>query len=55
MAFTAVRDEDYGMGFKIQAGLNSQGNDEFVFGRNEPTLQHYHRWVEQLSQWQSGG
>ncbi len=55
MAFTAVRDEDYGMGFKIQAGLNSQGNDEFVFGRNEPTLQHYHRWVEQLSQWQSEG
>lgn len=58
MALIAVRDEDYGMGFKIQAGLNSKGNDAFIFGRNEPTLQHYHRWVERLSQWsqvRSGG
>jgi phenylpropionate dioxygenase-like ring-hydroxylating dioxygenase large terminal subunit len=50
MALLAVRDEDYGMGFRIQAGLNSKGNEAFIFGRNEPTLQHYHRMVEKLSQ-----
>lgn len=48
MVLQAVRDEDYDIGFKIQAGLASGGNSEFVFGRNEPTLQHYHRWVEKL-------
>jgi len=46
MALKAVRDEDYWMGFQIQDALASGANDEFVFGRNEPTLQHYHRAVD---------
>jgi hypothetical protein len=41
----AVRDEDYGMGFGIQKTLRSQANQAFVFGRNEPALQHYHRQI----------
>lgn len=49
MVLQAVRDEDYDIGFKIQKGLAAGGNTEFVFGRNEPALQHYHRWVERLS------
>ena len=49
MVLQAVRDEDYDIGFKIQAGLASGGNTAFVFGRNEPTLQHYHSWVARLA------
>jgi phenylpropionate dioxygenase-like ring-hydroxylating dioxygenase large terminal subunit len=48
MVLQAVRDEDYAVGFTIQEGLASGANDAFVFGRNEPTLQHYHRWVAKL-------
>lgn len=49
MVLQAVRDEDYAMGFKIQDALSSGGNSEFLFGRNEPSLQHYHSWVARLS------
>lgn len=45
MVLQAVRDEDYNIGFKIQDGLKAGGNKEFIFGRNEPALQHYHKWV----------
>lgn len=45
----AVRDEDYDMGFKIQAGLTSGANRQFMFGRNEPAVQHYHRWVAKFA------
>lgn len=48
MVLEAVKDEDYAVGFKIQEGLASGANREFVFGRNEPTLQHYHRWVARI-------
>ena len=41
----AVKDEDYDMGFKIQKTLGSKANEAFVFGRNEPALQHYHDHV----------
>jgi hypothetical protein len=33
------------LGFGIQKTLRSQANQAFVFGRNEPALQHYHRQV----------
>ena len=52
MALQAVRDEDYAIGFRIQEGLAS-GGEGFIFGRNEPSLQHYHRWVERVAQWES--
>ncbi len=42
LTLTAVKDEDYDMGFKIQKTLRSKANEAFVFGRNEPALQHYH-------------
>ncbi|TDI60174.1 MAG: aromatic ring-hydroxylating dioxygenase subunit alpha [Alphaproteobacteria bacterium] len=45
----AIVEEDYKLGFKIQAGLSAGGNTHFMFGRNEPTLQHFHKWVEKLS------
>ena len=49
MTLRAVRDEDYNMGFQIQKTLGSKANEAFVFGRNEPALQHYHDWVARLS------
>jgi nitrite reductase/ring-hydroxylating ferredoxin subunit len=50
MALQAVRDEDYWVGFQIQKALNSGATDELIFGRNEPTLQHYHRSVERYAE-----
>ena len=46
--FTVVRDEDYATGFGITRTLMSGANQEFVFGRNEPSLHHFHRWVDRL-------
>lgn len=45
LALVAVRDEDYKVGEQIQAGLASGANSVFTFGRNEPAIQHYHRWI----------
>lgn len=49
LTLRAVRDEDYRMGSAIQRAIDGGALDHFVFGRNEPTLQHYHRWVERLA------
>ncbi len=49
MVLRAVRDEDYFVGFQIQDALGSGANRELVFGRNEPTLQHYHRAVARFA------
>lgn len=49
MALEAVKDEDYPIGFGIQAGLRSGANTAFRIGRNEPGIQHYHRTVEALA------
>jgi phenylpropionate dioxygenase-like ring-hydroxylating dioxygenase large terminal subunit len=49
LTLQAVRDEDYWVGSAIQRGIDSGAIDHFVFGRNEPTLQHYHAWVERLA------
>ena len=48
MTLQAVRDEDYAIVSTIQSGLASGANEHFVFGRNEPGLQHYHSWVDQI-------
>ncbi|MFT4564233.1 MAG: phenylpropionate dioxygenase-like ring-hydroxylating dioxygenase large terminal subunit [Gammaproteobacteria bacterium] len=45
MVLQAVRDEDDIVGGTIQAGLGSGANSEFIFGRNEPAVQNYHRTV----------
>jgi phenylpropionate dioxygenase-like ring-hydroxylating dioxygenase large terminal subunit len=44
-----VTEEDYRTGLGIQSGLASGGNAEFLFGRNEPGNQHFHRWVARLA------
>lgn len=43
-----VRDEDYATGLGIQSALASGANVAFVFGRNEPCNQRFHRWVDRL-------
>ncbi|CAN5397061.1 hypothetical protein BH23ACT3_BH23ACT3_23490 [soil metagenome] len=43
-----VNEEDYKTGLGIQAGLSSGGNTEFIFGRNEPGNQRFHRSVDEL-------
>lgn len=44
-----IRDEDYVMSASQQTGANSGALAHVVFGRNEPTLHHYHntyrRWL----------
>ena len=37
-----VVDEDYAAAATIQAGATSGAQDHYIFGRNEPALQHYH-------------
>lgn len=45
-----VLDEDYAAGFGVQRGLAAMAEQEFVFGRNEPGVQHFHRLIkEQLT------
>lgn len=48
MVLKAVRDEDYRIGLKVQAGLKSGANKVFTIGRNEIAVQHYHRWVARM-------
>jgi phenylpropionate dioxygenase-like ring-hydroxylating dioxygenase large terminal subunit len=45
VVLSAVRDEDYVIGAGVQAGLKSGGNGSFIFGRNEPAVQHFHKMV----------
>ena len=48
MVLQAVKDEDYAVGRTIQDGLRSGANREFLFGRNEPAVQNYHRTIARL-------
>jgi len=50
LVLQAVRDEDYRVGFRIQQALKTGAAPELVFGRNEPTLQHYHRSVARYAE-----
>lgn len=38
-----VMDEDYLTGYGVQRGLAALGDKHFVFGRNEPGVQHFHK------------
>lgn len=38
-----VMDEDYLTGYGVQRGLEAMSDRDFVFGRNEPGVQHFHR------------
>ena len=46
-----VQDEDYGLGLKIQQGLETGLMQDVMFGRNERGNQYFHRWVK----WYSDG
>ena len=50
LVLQAVRDEDYWVGFQIQKALKSGATAEVLFGRNEPSLQHYHHAVERYAE-----
>ncbi len=50
MTLQAVRDEDYAVVATIQAALPAGANRDFIIGRNEPGVQHYHRTVERFMQ-----
>ena len=50
LTLTAVQDEDYAIGFGIQGAVNAIANESFVFGRNEPAVQNYHKWVARFMQ-----
>src|SRR4051794_110961 len=38
-----VLDEDYAMGYSVQRGLDAMADEDMLFGRNEPGVQHFHR------------
>jgi len=40
--------EDFATAAGIQRGYGTRAQDEVVFGRNEPALQHFHRAVDRL-------
>ena len=46
----AVEDEDYHIGLTIQSGIKSGANDQFLYGRNEPAVQNYHKWIAHFMQ-----
>ena len=50
LVLQAVRDEDYWVGHQIQNALKSGATPEVLFGRNEPSLQHYHHAVERYAE-----
>lgn len=43
-----VMDEDYATGYGVQRGLEAFDGEEFVFGRNEPGVQHFHRVLKEM-------
>ncbi|GCB43262.1 aromatic ring-hydroxylating dioxygenase subunit alpha [Streptomyces sp. NL15-2K] len=45
--YEVVRDEDYATTYGVQQGLHALSGTDFVFGRNEPGLQHFHRTIHQ--------
>lgn len=45
MVLQAVQDEDYRLGLAIQSGINSNANQQFLYGKNEPAVQNYHNWI----------
>lgn len=48
LTLEAVRDEDYAIGSRVQASLNSGANSSFLIGKNEVGVQHYHKTIERI-------
>jgi len=49
LSLEAVRDEDYAIVHTVQSGLRSGANEDFLLGRNEPAVQHYHDMVARIA------
>jgi hypothetical protein len=43
-----VMDEDYATGFGVQRGLDALSEEDFVFGRNEPGVQYFHKVLREM-------
>lgn len=48
LTLEAVRDEDYAIGNRVQASLNSGANTSFLLGKNEIGVQHYHNTIHRI-------
>ena len=48
MVLQAVVDEDYKMGLQIQSNISKLESHNFVYGKNEPAVQNYHKWIEKF-------
>lgn len=48
--YEVVLDEDYATGYGVQRSLQSLSGTDFVFGRNEPGVQHFHRVIKEMVQ-----
>jgi hypothetical protein len=46
LLMATVESQDFPLSEGIQRGFYSGAQDEIVFGRNEPALQHYHRGIK---------
>jgi phenylpropionate dioxygenase-like ring-hydroxylating dioxygenase large terminal subunit len=42
IAIRTVMDEDFPLGERMQIGFESGGTEEVIYGRNEPSLVHFH-------------
>ena len=45
IAIRTVLDEDFPLGERMQIGFESGATDEVIYGRNEPSLVHFHRSI----------
>jgi phenylpropionate dioxygenase-like ring-hydroxylating dioxygenase large terminal subunit len=43
--YRVVLEEDYAVGEGVQRGLGALAGTDFVFGRNEPAVQHFHQTI----------
>ena len=43
-----VLDEDYATGYGVQRGLQALSGTDFIFGRNEPGVQAFHRSLKEM-------
>ena len=48
MVLQAVVDEDYKMGLQIQSNISKLESHKFVYGKNEPAVQNYHKWIDKF-------
>jgi hypothetical protein len=47
LLLATVEKEDFPLAEGIQRGFHSGAQDDILFGRNEPSLQHFHRSVKE--------